>query len=162
MKEPMNFLKQFFVFLFLLGLDLCTKFLAVTYLLEPIALVSFKKAGFLAQLRLVINEGIALNFLSSFGKYHQLMLSALIGLVLVLFVGYTFFRFFFFNRKVLFELMVLAGGLGNFISRFFYHGVVDFIEISLFGINSSVFNLADLWIGFGLFYILMRSINESA
>lgn len=52
---------------------------------------------------------------------------------------------------------VLAGALGNGIDRFLFGYVVDFFDFRL--INFPVFNVADIAINLGIFFLLLTSFN---
>lgn len=65
------------------------------------------------------------------------------------------------NRLSLLEQIgygfVLAGALGNGIDRFLFGYVVDFFDFRL--INFPVFNVADVAINLGIFFLLLTSFN---
>ena len=65
------------------------------------------------------------------------------------------------NRLSLLEQIgygfVLAGALGNGIDRFLFGYVVDFFDFRL--INFPVFNVADIAINLGIFFLLLTSFN---
>ena len=46
--------------------------------------------------------------------------------------------------------MLIVGAFSNFIDRFYYQGVVDFINVPFF----TVFNLADIYISLAVIWIL--------
>ncbi len=52
---------------------------------------------------------------------------------------------------------VLAGGISNIIDRIFRGFVIDFIRLKFFG----VFNLADVYIVFGVIMIIFIEIKET-
>ena len=65
------------------------------------------------------------------------------------------------NRLSLLEQIgygfVLAGALGNGIDRFLFGYVVDFFDFRL--ISFPVFNVADVGINLGIFFLLLTSFN---
>lgn len=142
-------------FSLLLLLDFITKYVSFVYVREPFVLL----AG-IAKIKCVLNTGIALSLFSKFGAVDQNSIIVFTGIVLFLFFLY-FLRQLACGGNILPDLLVLAGGCGNVLSRFLYGGVIDFFEISFYGYNSSVFNLADVYISVGLLLILFRAAYES-
>ena len=57
-------------------------------------------------------------------------------------------------EKVTYAL-VLAGAIGNFINRVIYGYVIDFIDIKIFNYNYPIFNLADVFIVIGIFWLII-------
>lgn len=56
-------------------------------------------------------------------------------------------------------ILIVSGALGNLIDRLFRGYVIDFISFTLFGKEMAIFNLADIFITFGvilLMYIIMK------
>ena len=70
------------------------------------------------------------------------------------------------NNKIVFisSVLIIGGALGNLIDRVIRTYVVDFISFTLFGKEMAIFNLADIFITFGViiyFYnLLMEGKNE--
>lgn len=67
--------------------------------------------------------------------------------VLIVFLGYVYWKMpktFYYLPLFLLGLMLLAGGIGNSIDRFFRGYVVDFLYFSL--IDFPVFNVADIYV----------------
>ncbi len=145
--------RNFFVCSVLLALDLISKWLVVYY--EPA--MRFMFLG----IRYTLNKGIALSLLDSFGVSQQLALIFAISVVLLFYILHAAFKIYQ-NNDVQGELLVIAGGLGNLVSRFWCGGVVDFIEIHFFGFQSSVFNIADVLIAIGLTQIVIRIFNDES
>ncbi len=84
-----------------------------------------------------LNKNISLNFNLPFKIYFILLFFCLLC--------YYFFK----TKNVRtknYLLLILAGGLSNLLDRYFYLGVVDYINI--FGVLHN--NLADFYIFFGL------------
>ena len=140
----------------LLALDMLTKYLSYAYLQNaPLIFTRFLKV------RYSLNKGFAFSSLENLGSNNQSLFIALVSLVIIIFLFHSFYRF---KKKhdVTPEGLILIGAIGNLWSRLFFNGVIDFIEISFFGINSSIFNLADIYIVLGLIFIMIRINNEPA
>ena len=59
-------------------------------------------------------------------------------------------------EKIAYSL-VLGGAIGNFIDRIFYGYVIDFIDVSIFGYDYPIFNLADCFIVIGVVLIVIAT-----
>jgi len=59
-------------------------------------------------------------------------------------------------------ILLIAGGLGNFIDRLLFKEVVDFLDFYIFGYNFPIFNVADICLVVGMilfaYDILMEDI----
>lgn len=55
-------------------------------------------------------------------------------------------------------ILILSGSIGNLIDRLFRGFVVDFININLFNFPS--FNIADMCIVFGIFYLIYNLLKN--
>ena len=146
----MNFL---LLFLILLGIDLSIKWYLNTASIESITLIPYFLDYFLTK-----NTGIALSLFSSSGSFTQILLLIFIFLALA-FLTFTFLKTKDKSQK-LGLLLVLAGGFGNFIERFFYGSVTDYLHLRI-GTNSLfVFNFADFLITMGVVLIVFIWIRE--
>ena len=146
----MNFL---LLFLTLLGIDLSIKWYLNTASIESITLIPYFLDYFLTK-----NTGIALSLFSSSDSFTQILLLIFIFLALA-FLTYTFLKTEDKSQK-LGLLLVLAGGFGNFIERFFYGSVTDYLHLRI-GTNSLfVFNFADFLITMGAVLIVFIWIRE--
>jgi len=61
---------------------------------------------------------------------------------------------------ILGEVMVIAGSLSNIVDRFWYKGVIDFIELSFRGWQWPSFNGADMLIVFGVLIMMMEQYKK--
>tara|TARA_B000000557_G_scaffold234944_1_gene210393 strand:+ start:3054 stop:3506 length:453 start_codon:yes stop_codon:yes gene_type:complete len=146
-------LKFFLLFLALLSIDLYIKWYLNTASIESITLIPYFLDYFLTK-----NTGIALSLFSSSGSFTQILLLIFIFLALA-FLTFTFLKTEDKSQK-LGLLLVLAGGFGNFIERFFYGSVTDYLHLRI-GTNSLfVFNFADFLITMGAVLIVFIWIRE--
>lgn len=127
----------------LLGIDQAIKYWAVE-VLQPVG--SIPVIPHVVELRFTYNQGMAFSMLS--GK--QLLLVLVTG---VLLIGVAYWLFFRCRDNLLMRasmILVLGGGLGNFIDRVLNGQVVDYINL-LF-MRFAIFNFADicLCVGCGL------------
>ena len=146
-------MKFFLLFLALLSIDLSIKWYLNTASIESITLIPYFLDYFLTK-----NTGIALSLFSSSGNFTQILLLIFIFLALA-FLTFTFLKTEDKSQK-LGLLLVLAGGFGNFIERFFYGSVTDYLHLRI-GTNSLfVFNFADFLITMGAVLIVFIWIRE--
>lgn len=151
----LKFLRIIFIFIWLLFLDLISKF----FLLKVNKITFFSLGCSHFGIDPTINSGLGFGLASDFGLRNQWFLGLIVFIVLLFFVYYVKKNYY--SRYTFFpEILVLSGGIGNLLSRFFFGGVVDFLEISLCGLRSSIFNLADCYIVIGLLLIFYRLIQE--
>ena len=59
-------------------------------------------------------------------------------------------------------LMILGGALGNFFDRIIYKAVPDFIDFHIGNFHWFIFNVADIFITVGVFFmILLEFVNKN-
>ncbi|BBA79474.1 lipoprotein signal peptidase [cyanobacterium endosymbiont of Rhopalodia gibberula] len=102
----------------------------------------------------VINTGAAFSFFTGGAKWLRwLSLGVSLGLMGLAWWG---------NKMRLTEQLgygfILAGALGNGMDRFLFGYVVDFLDVRL--IQFPVFNLADVFINFGIIFLLVANFSE--
>ena len=99
----------------------------------------------------VINTGAAFSFFEGGATWLRwLSLGVSLGLMALAWWGE--------KMKITEQLgygFILAGALGNGLDRFLFGYVVDFLDFRL--INFPVFNLADIFINIGIFFLLVAS-----
>lgn len=105
----------------------------------------------------MINKGIAFSAFSKAGSNSQLGIIFLTGFVITLFL-FEQLKKYGFSKNFFPAIFVVAGGVGNLLNRICFGGVIDFLEITFFCGQSSVLNLADIYIGVGLLIILIRTL----
>lgn len=132
-------------------IDQLTKYWAVQIFVQPGNTLPLWAGIF--HLTYAINTGAAFSFFSGgVGWLRWLSLGVSLGLIILAWRG---------PRLQLSEQLgfgfILAGAFGNGIDRFLFGYVVDFLDFRL--INFPVFNLADVFINIGIFFILLSSFN---
>ena len=55
-------------------------------------------------------------------------------------------------------LLVLGGALGNFFDRLIYKAVPDFIDFHIGDFHWFIFNVADIFISIGVFFMILLEI----
>lgn len=135
----------------LVALDQVTKYLAVVYL-APVGTLPFLPG--VMELRYVVNDGMAFSMLSG----NRWFLLVATGLVMAVLLGYLIWK----KPKSRLEraalVLVLAGGLGNFIDRLLHGYVVDFFATTF--IDFAVFNVADCFVCVGVGLLLLAVLLE--
>ncbi|MDD5770295.1 MAG: signal peptidase II [Candidatus Gracilibacteria bacterium] len=134
----------YILIIFLIFLDLITKYLAKINLLEQKSLI-----GDFLYLKYVENIGIAFGIPLT-GILLKILTISIIGIIFWYYLKEEKNKN---NKFINFSfILILAGALGNGYERIFNSKVIDFIGVKYF----SVFNLADIFITIGVFiYILV-------
>ena len=157
----LNFVsKKFYLDLFVITiiflLDRFSK-LYVIYLSEKNGTTLLFLSNYL-NIQLVWNEGIAFGLFSFDENYLYNILSIIILMILIfLFVmilksdGLKKYSF----------LVIFAGAIGNFYDRIFYQRVTDFIDFHINGFHWFIFNLADVFITIGVFFVILLEIIDN-
>ena len=127
------------LFLFVIATDQITKYWAVAHLPET-----------------TLNRGISWSLFDSDSTMVFCAVSFCIGLFILFFSWYVY-RFYRARQSLWGAALVLAGALGNMLDRFVVGGVIDFIALSWGGIAWPVFNVADVAICCGVFYLVVTN-----
>ena len=53
-------------------------------------------------------------------------------------------------------MIILGGSLGNLFDRLYYNAVPDFIDLNYAGYHWFVFNVADIFITFGILCLILN------
>ena len=149
--------KRFFslicIYLLLIILDQSTKIYVARVMLnnrfENIEIFSFLNITF------VRNTGISFGLFSNGGLLNRYFFT-----ILALIVGLTLLIIAFLNddRIARFSLLFIsAGAIGNAIDRIYFGGVIDFIDFFLYNLHWPAFNLADIFITFGVILLLFEN-----
>ncbi len=104
---------------------------------------------------LVWNEGIAFGMLSFNESYLYNILTIVIFLVIVALMFMTINTGGFKKYSM---LMILGGAFGNVFDRIFYNAVPDFIDFHVGNFHWFIFNIADIFISLGIFFMIFFEI----
>lgn len=87
-------------------------------------------------------------------------LLAIISSVAVIVISYYMFKKKININYFVCGALIVAGGLGNLYDRLIYGAVVDFIETFPFGYAFPIFNVADIFVVIGSFYMIIYMFYE--
>ena len=134
------------------GLDQWTKYLATVHLQgEP---DQFYLGGVL-RFTHVHNTGAFLSIGSGLNDTWRPILLNLFPALLLLALLYYIFREKFLNRwQVIALALIVGGGLSNIVDRLLYGHVVDMLHLKALGVQTGIFNVADMAIMAGMFIML--------
>ena len=104
---------------------------------------------------LVWNTGIGFGLFSQNANIYYHLITLLIISVIV-FLIYLIIKANFFE-KILFSL-ILGGALGNLYDRLIYYAVPDFIDLHINEFHWFTFNIADIFITFGVILMIIKDI----
>jgi signal peptidase II len=104
---------------------------------------------------LVWNEGIAFGLFSGSHEYWYNFLTIVIVLTLVLILTMSIKQN---GAQRFFLLIVFGGALGNLYDRIFFKAVPDFIDMHIENFHWFIFNIADIFISFGLLMLILLEI----
>lgn len=137
-------MKKWTAVIFIALVDRVIKFLFLQHPVENVVLVPN-----VLLLDTTFNSGIAFGLLDSFGHVLTLIICALIIWASTnKYINEHKYRFPF--------VLIIGGAIGNVLDRFYYHAVVDYINIPFF----SIFNFADMCITAGVIYVLVQWIRQ--
>ena len=104
---------------------------------------------------LIWNEGIAFGFFS-FNENNLYNFLTLFILVIILVILFMISKSSGFKKYSL--LMIFGGALGNVFDRIIYKAVPDFIDFHVGNFHWFIFNLADIFITIGVFFMIIFEI----
>lgn len=137
--------------LILVALDQVTKYLAETYLDKPLNI--FNGLNF----SLAHNYGAAFSFLSSqsgWQKYFFISIAVVLIAVMAFWIKKSE------NKLEQFSLyLILSGAIGNLIDRIINGFVIDFIDFYYQTWHFATFNLADVYISIGAFFLFLTILD---
>ena len=104
---------------------------------------------------LIWNTGIGFGLLSFDDKTIYLIISIIIILINLILIYLVFNS----DRLRSYSyLIILGGSCGNLFDRFYYSAVPDFIDLNYKGFHWFVFNVADIFISFGIICLIFMEI----
>ncbi len=110
-------------------------------------------------INLIWNDGIAFGLLSFDQESLYNLLTILIFLI-IFFILVMIFKSSGLNQFAL--TMILGGALGNVFDRILYKSVPDFIDFHVGNFHWFIFNVADIFISLGVFFlILFEFVNNN-
>ena len=148
-----SFFKKTFIYfgiiLFIFLTDRISK-LYILSVLEDLGFVDININSYI-NLILVWNTGIGFGLLSfEQSEIYNLMTTLIIFVNLFIVYLITKSK----DNSVYYFLIILGGSLGNLFDRIYYSAVPDFIDISYKGYHWFIFNVADIFITFGIFFMI--------
>ena len=103
-------------------------------------------------INLIWNEGIAFGLFSFNDKIFYNILTIII-IIIILIIFFMIIKSDGFKKYPL--LMILGGALGNVFDRIYYKAVPDFIDFHVGNFHWFIFNLADIFITLGVFFMII-------
>jgi len=109
-------------------------------------------------IHLIWNEGIAFGLLSSSETYFYNLISIIIAIIIfILFLMIIRSK----GLKKLLFISILGGAIGNFYDRMVYKAVPDFIDFHIYDFHWFIFNIADIFISIGVFFMILYEIIDN-
>ena len=104
---------------------------------------------------LVWNEGIAFGLFSASHEYWYNFLTIAISFVAIIILVMSIRNE---GTQKYFLLIVFGGALGNLFDRIFFRAVPDFIDLHVENFHWFIFNIADIFITFGVVMLILWEI----
>ena len=104
---------------------------------------------------LIWNEGIAFGIFSTIHGYWYNLLTIAIVLIAIVILIMSIRQD---GTQKYFLLIVFGGALGNLYDRIFFKAVPDFIDLHVGNFHWFIFNLADIFITFGIIMLILWEI----
>ena len=148
----MNKRKIFWNFFFILNIFLIDRIskIAMINTAEEFGYTNISLTSFL-NLNLIWNDGIAFGLLSFSDSFGYNLITIIIFLV-ILFLAIMLINADKITRISL--LLILGGAFGNLFDRLYYSAVPDFIDFYFKGFHWFIFNVADIFISFGILCLI--------
>ena len=155
-----NLSKNFYISLILIILifilDRVSK-VFVIYLTDKNLVTEIFSSKFL-NISLIWNEGIAFGFFS-FNQEYLYNLLTLIILLVVCIVLVMIIKNEGYKKYAL--LMIFGGAIGNLYDRVFFKAVPDFIDFHIGEFHWFIFNVADIFISIGVFFMILLELIDN-
>ena len=107
---------------------------------------------------LIWNKGIAFGLFSFNESHIYNILSLIISIIIVILVIMSL-KSHGFKRYSL--LMIVGGALGTLHDRFFFNAVPDFIDFHAGSFHWFIFNVADIFISLGVFFMILIELIDN-
>lgn len=144
--------RYLFLAFVLIFFDRLSKWFALITLQEPKHVTDF------LSFELVLNRGISWGFLHSDKPYLFYLVTGAVVIIMGALLMHTIIQRI--NQQPIYgEVAVLAGACSNLVDRFVYGGVIDFIHFHYDVWSWPVFNIADVAIVLGIFWIIYEHRN---
>ena len=154
-KLNKNFYLNFSIVLFIFLIDRISKLYVIHQ--DKLNFNSEIYSSKFLNIHLIWNEGIAFGLFSFNEDYLYNSLTFLI-LVVIIFIIFMIWKTDRLRKYAL--LLVLGGALGNFFDRLIYKAVPDFIDFHVGNFHWFIFNVADIFITFGIFFMIIIELTS--
>ena len=148
-----NFYISLLVSVFIFTLDRISKIYVINLSKNSFDIELFS-SKFL-NITLIWNEGIAFGLFSSSNEYLYNFLTIFIVLIAIIILIMSIREN---SSQKYFLLLVFGGALGNLYDRIFFKAVPDFIDLHVGSFHWFVFNIADIFITFGVIMLILWEI----
>ena len=156
MNLKKNYYTDIFVIFLIFIFDRFSK-IYVIYLSEKNNYSQIFSSKFL-DIHLIWNEGIAFGLFSFSEIYFYNLISIIIAIIIfVLFLMTIRSK----GLKKLLLIFILGGAIGNFYDRLVYQSVPDFIDFHINDFHWFIFNIADIFISIGVFFMILYEIIDN-
>ena len=155
-KLSKNFYISLILIILIFILDRVSK-VFVIYLTDKNLVTEIFSSKFL-NISLIWNEGIAFGFFS-FNQEYLYNLLTLIILLVVCIVLVMIIKNEGYKKYAL--LMIFGGAIGNLYDRVFFKAVPDFIDFHIGEFHWFVFNVADIFISIGVFFMILLELIDN-
>ena len=148
-----NFFFYSIIVVLIFLIDRISKIYVINYTKE-IFDISIYNSKFL-NITLIWNEGIAFGLFSQGNEFFYNILTALI---VIISIGVLFFSVKYKGLKRYALLFIFGGSLGNLYDRIIFKAVPDFVDFHIETFHWFTFNIADIFISFGILFMILNEI----